>query len=56
MGFLCLTNLYALARIGKYAFIVLDDYVEQKSRGIEEPVFNQKIMPTQEGMYAWKKS
>ena len=56
MGFLCLTNLYALARIGKYAFIALDDYVEQKSRGIEEPVFDQKIMPTQEGMFAWKKS
>lgn len=25
MGFLCLTNLFAVARLGKYAFIALDD-------------------------------
>lgn len=54
MGFLCITNLYAIARLGKYAFIVLDDYVEQKNRGIEEPIFDKKIMPNQEGIFAWK--
>lgn len=53
MGFLCITNLYAIARLGKYAFIALDDYIEQKNRGIDEPVMNKKIMPNQEGIHAW---
>ena len=53
MGFLCITNLYAIARLGKYAFIVLDDYVAQKNRGVEEPVFDKKILPSQEGVRAW---
>ncbi len=55
MGFLCLTNLYAVARLGKYAFIALDDYVAQKNRGVEEPVFDEKILPNQEGIHAWNK-
>ena len=53
MGFLCLTNLYAIARLGKYAFIALDDYVAQKNRGIKEPVFDPKIIPNQDGIHAW---
>ncbi|MBQ3727372.1 MAG: alanine:cation symporter family protein [Selenomonadaceae bacterium] len=53
MGFLCLTNLYAVARLFKYSLIVLDDYVAQKKRGIEEPVFDPKIMPNLEGVHAW---
>ena len=55
MGFLCLTNLYAIARLGKYSFIVLDDYVNQKSKGIVEPVFDPSILPDQTGIHAWKK-
>ncbi|MBR7025690.1 MAG: alanine:cation symporter family protein [Selenomonadaceae bacterium] len=53
MGFLCITNLYAIARLCKYSFIALDDYVAQKNRGIEEPVFDPKIMPEKEGLHAW---
>ena len=53
MGFLCLTNLYAVIRLCKYAFIALDDYVAQKSRGIEEPTFDPNIMPSKEGIHAW---
>ena len=53
MGFLCLTNLYAIARLGKYAFIALDDYVAQKNRGVEEPVFDPKTIPNQDGIHAW---
>ena len=53
MGFLCLTNLYAVARLCKYAFIVLDDYVEQKNRGVEEPIFDPKIIGNKEGIHAW---
>ena len=53
MGFLCLTNLYAVARLCKYSFIVLDDYVSQKNRGVEEPVFDVNIMTKKEGIHAW---
>ncbi|MBE8951181.1 MAG: alanine:cation symporter family protein [Quinella sp. 3Q1] len=53
MGFLCLTNLYAVARLGKYAFIALDDYINQKNRGVEEPIFNPDIMPNKNGIHAW---
>lgn len=54
MGFLCLTNLYAVVRLCKYAFIALDDYVAQKKRGIEEPIFDVKIMPNLDGVRSWK--
>ena len=53
MGFLCLTNLFAIARLCKYSFIALDDYTAQKNRGIEEPVFDFNIMPNKEGVHAW---
>ena len=53
MGFLCLTNLYAVARLCKYAFIVLEDYAAQKNRGVEEPVFDVKIISNREGIHAW---
>ncbi len=53
MGLLCLTNLYAVARLGKYAFIALDDYISQKNRGVAEPVFDKKIIDKQEGIHAW---
>ncbi len=54
MGFLCLTNLYAILQLGKYSFVALDDYIDQKNRGIEEPVFDKKIISNQEGIKAWK--
>ena len=53
MGFLCLTNLYAVVRLCKYSFIVLDDYVSQKNRGVKEPVFDPNILPDKEGIHAW---
>ena len=53
MGFLCLTNLYAVARLSKYARIALFDYVKQKKQGIEEPVFDPAILGDERGVYAW---
>ncbi len=55
MGFLCLTNLYAIARLGKFSFIALEDYVKQKNNGIEEPKFDVSVIPNQKGIEAWKK-
>lgn len=55
MGLLCVTNLYAIARLGKYSFIALEDYISQKNKGIEEPVFDKNIIPNQDGIHAWDK-
>jgi len=55
MGLLCLTNLYAIARLAKYSSIVLKDYVEQKRKGVKEPVFDPSVLPDQKGIYAWGK-
>lgn len=53
MAVLCLTNLYGVARLCKYSLIALDDYVAQKNRGVEEPVFDPNIMPSLDGVHAW---
>ena len=53
MGFLCLTNLYAVARLAKRVSITLSDYVDQKRRGIEEPVFDPAILGDETGIHAW---
>jgi len=53
MGFLCLTNLYAVTRLSKYARIALFDYVKQKKQGVEEPVFDPAILGDERGVHAW---
>lgn len=52
MGLLCLTNLYAVIRLAKYARIALDSYISQKDQGIE-PVFDPAILGNEEGIHAW---
>lgn len=53
MGCLALTNLYAIARLAKYARIALADYLAQKEKGIARPTFNPNIMPSLDGIFAW---
>jgi AGCS family alanine or glycine:cation symporter len=53
MAMLCLTNLFAVAKLFKYSLIALDDYIAQKERGISDPVFDPKIMPSIDGVHAW---
>lgn len=53
MGFLCLTNLYAISRLSKRVRITLADYLEQKRRGIAEPVFDPAILGDETGIHAW---
>ncbi len=55
MGFLCITNIYAILRLSKYSFEALNDYVEQKKTGIEEPIFDSTKISNTEGIFAWKK-
>lgn len=45
MAFLTLCNLVAIILLGRYAFRLLDDYREQKRRGIKEPTFHRSQLP-----------
>ena len=45
MALLTACNLVAIISLGKYAFRLLDDYRQQKRRGIKEPVFHRGQLP-----------
>lgn len=53
MALLALTNLYAIVRLGKYAFYAFDNYISQKKQGIKEPVFTASLMKDQSGVASW---
>ncbi|WP_300794546.1 sodium:alanine symporter family protein [uncultured Bacteroides sp.] len=44
MALMAICNLIAIIMLGKYAFILLDDYLMQKKKGIESPVFTKEKM------------
>lgn len=46
----------AIAILGKYAYIALHDYMDQKRAGIVEPEFDPAILPSQRGIEVWKKN
>ena len=45
MALLTACNLVAITLLGRYAFRLLDDYWQQKRRGIKEPVFHRSQLP-----------
>ena len=45
MALLTACNLIAIVILGKYAFRLLDDYQQQKRRGIKEPTFHRSQLP-----------
>jgi len=45
MALLTACNLVAIVTLGKYAFRLLDDYCQQKRRGIKEPTFHRHLLP-----------
>lgn len=53
MAMMAITNLVAIAFLGKYAFIALEDYLKQKRAGIAEPEFKAETLPDQKGVFAW---
>lgn len=53
MALLTITNLYAIVRLGKFAFIALKDYEQQKKDGIKEPQFKASTMPDETGIVSW---
>ena len=52
MAMICLTNLYAIARLAPLARIALTDYFAQKAAG-KNPIFDPSIIPDQKGITAW---
>lgn len=52
MAMICLTNLYAIARLAPLARLALADYLAQKTAG-KNPVFDPSIMPDQHGIMGW---
>lgn len=54
MGIMAVINLVAIALLGKYAFIALNDYLAQKKAGIKEPVFNASNIEGLENVECWK--
>ena len=45
MAFLTACNLIAIVLLGRYAFRLLDDYRQQKRKGVKEPVFRREQLP-----------
>ena len=45
MGLMAICNLAAIALLSKQAFLLLDDYTDQKRRGIKNPVFDKNRFP-----------
>ncbi|MDO5530882.1 sodium:alanine symporter family protein [Sutterella sp.] len=53
MAFMAMTNLVAIALLGKIAFIVQKDYFRQKAAGIREPEFDPSVLPSTHGVMCW---
>lgn len=45
MAFMTICNLVAISLLGKQAFLLLHDYIAQKSSGIKSPVFDKNKLP-----------
>ena len=45
MGLMTLCNIVALLYLGKYAIKLLNDYRNQKRRGVKEPIFKRSSLP-----------
>ncbi|PEZ06643.1 sodium:alanine symporter family protein [Bacillus sp. AFS018417] len=55
MGFMVITNLIAIALLGKFAFAALKDYVKQKKQG-KDPVFHASSIPGLKNAECWEDS
>ena len=54
MGFMAIINLYAIARLSKFAFLALKDYTNQKQSGTKEPVFKSSSIDGLSGTECWE--
>lgn len=45
MGLMTICNLIAISLLSRQAFLLLNDYISQKRKGIKSPVFNKNSIP-----------
>lgn len=53
MALMAITNLIAIALLGKFAFKALEDYRSQKKAGIKDPVFTASSIPELKNVTEW---
>lgn len=53
MGLMAIINLIAIVLLGKYAFMALNDYTNQKKAGIKNPVFKASSIKGLENVECW---
>ncbi|WP_042275103.1 alanine/glycine:cation symporter family protein [[Clostridium] dakarense] len=53
MGLMAIINLIAIALLGKFAFMALNDYTEQKKSGIKDPVFRASSIKGLKNTECW---
>ena len=53
MALMAITNLIAIALLGKFAFKALEDYRSQKKAGIKDPVFKASSIPELKNVTEW---
>ncbi|MDZ4991736.1 amino acid carrier protein [Clostridium perfringens] len=54
MGLMAILNIITILFLGKYAFLALKDYTDQKKAGIKEPVFKASSIPGLENIEEWQ--
>ena len=55
MAFMAIINMIVIAKLGKYAYIALEDYTKQKKAGIEDPTFYVDGIEGLENVEYWHK-
>ncbi|EJX01303.1 sodium:alanine symporter family protein [gut metagenome] len=53
MALMAIVNLVAIGMLGRVAFVALNDYVEQKRRGIMNPEFDPRVLGDRKGILSW---
>lgn len=54
MGLMALINLFAIAKLSKFAFLALKDYANQKKNGIKDPIFKSSSIDNLVGCECWE--
>lgn len=55
MAFMAIINMIVIAKLGKFAYIALDDYTKQKKAGVKDPVFYVDDIEGLENVEYWHK-
>lgn len=53
MGLMAIINLIAIALLGKYSFMALSDYTNQKKSGVKDPIFKASNIEGLKGIECW---